>query len=245
VTISDTASAASVAEHTKNYLIEHTLDVCRRIAFDDPSVVQLTGLDAAAATDRLIDEVYALRHRMDADPPSATDYQDYFEPSLFLLDLSILALSDWAEECRVADAAGRTLCWHAKAEHKSGALETVLVNLANGLVATRMLILRGLFVQARTLARTNGELADLAIAMLSTASSAEALAPAGAKERAQAPMRLHGLSFHRLRAGQRQSISLIGASSSTRFAWHRCAAVSPASRPARSRRGVPVLRDRS
>jgi hypothetical protein len=54
----------------------------------------LIGLDAAAAADRLVEEVYALRHRMDADPPGAAEYQDYFEPSLFILDLSILALSD-------------------------------------------------------------------------------------------------------------------------------------------------------
>jgi hypothetical protein len=156
----------SIAEETKNELIELTLDACRRLQFNDSRVLELVGLDAAAASARLIDEVYALRHRMDADPPGAAEYQDYFEPSLLILDMSILALTDWAEECRAATAEGRSLCWRDKPETRWGPLESVLVNLANGLVAIRMLVLRGLWVQARTLARTNGELADLAIAML-------------------------------------------------------------------------------
>lgn len=156
----------SIADETKAFLLELTLDSCRRLAFKDSGVLDLVALDPATAAARLIEEVYALRHRMDADPPGAAEYQDYFEPSLFLLDFSVLALTDWAEEWRAAAEQGRSLCWQSKPERKSGALETVLVNLANGLVATRMLILRGMFVQARTLARTNGELADLAIAML-------------------------------------------------------------------------------
>jgi hypothetical protein len=156
----------SIADETKKFLSELTLDSCRRLAFNDSGILDLIGLDPATAADRLIEEVYALRHRMDADPPSAAEYQDYFEPSLLLLDFSVLALTDWAAEWRVAAEEGRSLCWQGKAERESGALETVLVNLANGLMATRMLILRGMFVQARTLARTNGELSDLAIAML-------------------------------------------------------------------------------
>lgn len=131
-------------------------------------LVTFLGSKVDAAADRFIEDVLALRSRLGDEQLSPKDRWELFEPELLVVDLAILRVSELAEEWRRAEKDQRWLCWqdteHQEAGHQS--VQMLLVTLANAMVAARLLVLRNLFVPARTLVRSFAETADLTIAVL-------------------------------------------------------------------------------
>jgi hypothetical protein len=151
-----------------DYLTELARDGANRCEASEPGWLAFVGMTAEEAADHLVEEACALRARLGDEHHTRGDLVELFDPELFFVDLATLGVSDWAEEWREAEEAGRQICWQRtpRGEKAADAIVVLLTGLANCLAATRLLVLRQFFVQARTLGRSYSELSDLAIAVL-------------------------------------------------------------------------------
>jgi hypothetical protein len=152
---------------TEPLLINMLVESCEHLEQSE-GLLRFVGYSASGAAQRLIEDVQALRHRLNDECVQPAEWRHLFDPQLLVLDLVTVRVSEWAEFWRGVAKDGQQLCWQSEpdAEDAHQAVQTLLVSLANSLVAARILVLKGLFVQARTLARAFGEMADLTIAAL-------------------------------------------------------------------------------